>query len=186
MGAHSWTCRTSPNCGTSRSETLESDLCGMDDGPAGRLGHRSRFEPFARVEDAWEWCRPTTSAACFAPTWWCRVSQHRKHRGYASQRIVAEYLRDHGFPYAEPVGAGRDGTDVTGVPGLDIEVKARRGFNPAAAMRQQEERAEPTLLPFAVLRLDGQGPAVIENWPVIVRFGAFIPVLRDAGWGEPR
>ena len=114
------------------------------------------------------------------------MSQHRKHRGYASQRIVAEYLRDNGFPSAEPVGAGRDGSDVTGVPGLDIEVKARRGFNPAAAMRQQEERAEPTLLPFAVLRLDGQGPAVIENWPVIVRFGAFIPVLRDAGWGEPR
>lgn len=114
------------------------------------------------------------------------MSQHRKHRGYASQRIVAEYLRDNGFPYAEPVGAGRDGTDVTGVPGLDIEVKARRGFNPSAAMRQQEERAEPTLLPFAVLRLDGQGPAVIENWPVILRLGAFIPVLRDAGWGEPR
>ena len=114
------------------------------------------------------------------------MSQHRKHRGYASQRIVADYLRNHGFPFAEPVGAGRDGTDVTGVPGLDIEVKARRGFNPAAAMRQQAERYEPTLLPFAVLRLDGQGPAAIEDWPVVIRLGAFVEVLRDAGWGDPR
>lgn len=114
------------------------------------------------------------------------MSQHRKHRGYASQRIVANYLRDNGFPYAEPVGAGRDGSDVTGVPGLDIEVKARRGFNPAAAMRQQAERAEPWLLPFAVLRLDGQGPGSIADWPVVIRFAPFIDVLRDAEWGEPR
>ena len=113
------------------------------------------------------------------------MSQSRKHRGYASQRIVADYLRTHGFPYAEPVGAGRDGTDVTGCIGLDIEVKARRGFNPAAAMRQQAERTDEALLPFAVLRLDGQGPAAIEDWPVVVRFGAFVELLREAGWGEP-
>lgn len=113
-------------------------------------------------------------------------SQHRKHRGYESQRIVADYLQAHGFPYAESTGAGRSGSDITGVPGLDIEVKARRGFDPSAAMRQQAERAEPTLLPFAVLRLDGQGPASIEDWPVVIRFGAFVAVLRDAGWGDPR
>lgn len=113
------------------------------------------------------------------------MTQHRKHRGYASQRIVADYLAAHGFPYAEPVGAGREGTDVTGCPGLDIEVKARRGFNPAAAMRQQAERARPTLLPFAVLRLDGQGPTSVEDWPVVIRLGAFVQILREAGWGDP-
>lgn len=113
------------------------------------------------------------------------MSQHRKHRGYASQRIVADYMRANGFPYAEPVGAGRDGTDVTGIFGLDCEVKARRGFNPAAAMRQQAERTEDTVLPFAVLRLDGQGPATITDWPVVLRLETFIRLLRDAGYGDP-
>jgi len=113
-------------------------------------------------------------------------SQSRKHRGMASQRIVADYLAAHGWPYAESTGAGRAGSDVTGAPGLDIEVKARRGFNPAAAMKQQAERSHPGDLAFAVLRLDGQGPAVIEDWPVVIRFGAFVEVLRDAGWGDPR
>jgi hypothetical protein len=113
------------------------------------------------------------------------MTQHRKHRGYASQRIVADYLRTHGFPYAEPVGAGRDGSDVTGVPGLDIEIKARRGFNPAAAMKQQAERAKPGRVPFAVLRLDGQGPAAIEAWPVVISLGQFVEILREAGWGDP-
>jgi hypothetical protein len=113
------------------------------------------------------------------------MTQHRKHRGYASQRIVADYLRTHGFPFAEPVGAGRDGSDVTGVPGLDLEIKARRGFNPAAAMKQQAERAQPGVVPFAVLRLDGQGPAAIEAWPVVISLGQFVEILREAGWGDP-
>jgi hypothetical protein len=52
-------------------------------------------------------------------------------------------------------------------------------------MRQQAERAEDTLLPFAVLRLDGQGPASVEDWPVVIRLGAFVEVLRECGWGQP-
>jgi hypothetical protein len=48
-------------------------------------------------------------------------SQSRKHRGYASQRIVAERFREAGWPYAEPTGAGRQGTDVLGVVGIDIQ-----------------------------------------------------------------
>jgi len=45
------------------------------------------------------------------------MTQHRKHRGYASQRIVADYFAANGWPYAEPVGAGRTGSDVTGMLG---------------------------------------------------------------------
>ena len=69
------------------------------------------------------------------------MTQARKHRGYSSQRIVADWFTVNGWPYAEPVGAGRAGSDVTGMPGIDIEVKARRGFDPLAAMREQADRA---------------------------------------------
>lgn len=111
------------------------------------------------------------------------ASQHRKHRGYESQRIVANYLASHGWPYAEAVGAGRPGSDVTGVLDLDIEVKARRGFDPSAAMKQQTERFDGRL-PFAVLRLDGQGEAAIGAWPVVIRFDLFVGLLRAAGYGD--
>lgn len=108
----------------------------------------------------------------------------RRHRGYESQRIVAEYLRTHGWPYAEPTGAGRSGSDIIGVLDIDVEVKARRGFEPAAAMKQQELRLG-VALPFAVLRLDGQGPATIGSWPVVQRFDTFVDLLRQAGYGAP-
>ena len=113
------------------------------------------------------------------------MTQSRKHRGYNSQRIVADYFTANGWPYAEPVGAGRAGSDITGMPGLDIEVKARRGFDPLAAMRQQEERAAFIDIAFAILRMDGQGPAVIGGWPVVIRLDQFTELLRAAGYGEP-
>lgn len=113
------------------------------------------------------------------------MTQHRKHRGYASQRIAADWFAANGFPFAEPVGAGRSGSDVTGMPGIDVEVKARRGFDPTAAMRQQEDRAARGDLSFALLRMDGQGPAVIGAWPVVIRLDHFTQLLRAAGYGDP-
>jgi hypothetical protein len=110
-------------------------------------------------------------------------SQSRKHRGRASEHIVADYLRTHGWPFAEAVGAGRPGADVTGTPDLCCEVKARRGFNPKAALEQAEANAHGRL-PFAVIRLDGQGPASIDDWPVVVRFGEFVRLLAEAGYGD--
>ena len=113
------------------------------------------------------------------------MTQSRKHRGYNSQRIVADWFTVNGWPYAEPVGAGRAGSDITGMPGLDVEVKARRGFDPLAAMRQQEERAAFIDIAFSILRMDGQGPAVIGGWPVVIRLDQFTELLRAAGYGEP-
>ena len=111
-------------------------------------------------------------------------SQSRKHRGYEAQRIVAAYLRERGWMYAQPTGAGRAGADILGVLDLDIEVKARRGFDPLAALRQQADRADGRL-PLAILRMDGQGAASIADWPVITRLGLLIPVLHAAGYGDP-
>lgn len=104
------------------------------------------------------------------------MSQHRKHRGYATQRLLAQYLRDNGWEYAESTGAGRAGSDITGVP-FDIEVKARAGFNPSALMKQLDER-KGEKLGFGVLRLNGQGEANIDNWVAILRLEDLIELLR--------
>ena len=113
-------------------------------------------------------------------------SQHRKHRGYATQRIVGDYLRTHGFPYAESTGAGRSGSDVTGTPGIDWEIKARSKFDPAGTMRQLAERSEPTLLPVAVMRLNGQGEKLVQDFVVLLRFADLVGLLRDAGYGDAK
>lgn len=114
------------------------------------------------------------------------MSQHRKHRGYASQKIVAEYLAANGWPYAESTGAGRAGSDITGTPGLDWEVKARRNLNLVGLIDQMRERRVDGRPSIAVVRPDGKGPKTIADWPAVVPLSDLCDLLRDAGYGEPR
>ena len=106
----------------------------------------------------------------------------RKERGRASERFVADWLGTHGWPWAQPVGAGRAGSDVTGVPGLLIEVKARRGLDLTGWLRQHADANG--VLPCVVVRPDGYGPEKIAGWPVIVRLDDFTRLLRQAGYGD--
>ncbi len=109
------------------------------------------------------------------------MSQSRKHRGYRTQRIIAEYWRRHGWIHAEPQGAGSPGYDITGTPGVAIEVKARRGLNLRAWMRQAQKNAGDWL-PVLILRLDGQGETHLDEFPVILRHDDFMVLLKDAGY----
>lgn len=112
------------------------------------------------------------------------MSQSRKHRGYATQRILAAYLREHGFPFAEPVGAGRSGSDITGTIGIDWEIKARARFNPKETMDQLSERSGADLA-IAVMRLNGQGEKSISSWVAMLTLQDLVFLLREAGYGEP-
>ena len=109
-------------------------------------------------------------------------SPARKVRAAETQRTVAAYLADNGWPYATDAGAGRSGSDVLGVPGLAVEVKARRDLQPLAWVRQADNG---TGLPLCVFRPDGMGPASIEQWPVLMRLADVVKLLRAAGYGDP-
>ena len=113
-------------------------------------------------------------------------SQHRKHRGYATQRIVAAYLAERGWPHAYAIGAGEAGDDIQGTLDIAVEVKARTGFSPLAAIRQMQARRRPGYvpLPFAVLRMDGTGESTIEDWPCVIRLEDLVWLLREAGYGD--
>jgi hypothetical protein len=97
---------------------------------------------------------------------------------------LANYLVDNGFPFAESTGAGRSGTDVTGTVGIDWEVKARTGFNPAAAIAQLKDRDSKKDLGIVVLRLNGQGEKSVGDWVMLVRLEDGVKLLRDAGYGD--
>lgn len=109
----------------------------------------------------------------------------RKRRGAATQRIVADHLKQRGWPYAEPVGAGATGKDITGTPGVAFEVKARAGFDPVAWVRQAVRNAKGDDLPAVILRPNGFGPANVGDWVVVMRLGDLVGLLHEAGYGDP-
>ena len=108
----------------------------------------------------------------------------RKRRGAETQAVAAEWYRANGFPYCTDAGAGRRGRDLLNMIGLAPEVKARRDFDPLAFCRQAASNAAGDV-PFVLLRCDGQGPAVVDQWPVITTNWHWTRLIRLAGFGTP-
>lgn len=111
------------------------------------------------------------------------TSQSRKARGMRSQRVVAQWFAERGWPFAESTGAGRSGVDVTGIPGLACEVKARTELQPKAWLRQADREAG---LPFVVFRMNGVGEERVGEWGVMLRLDRFTELLHAAGFGSPQ
>lgn len=105
----------------------------------------------------------------------------RVRRGRESEELVAEFLRLHGWENAERRPASLPGTDVTGIAGVAIEVKARRSFNPGEWSKQAIKNGLGGL-PVVVMRPDGSGPAGVGSWPVFLSLHDFTQLLIDAGY----
>jgi hypothetical protein len=109
-------------------------------------------------------------------------SQSRKHRGYRTEKVVAEYLSQW-WPHALANGAGRSGNDVTGVP-FNLEIKARSAFQPKAWIDQVSKRSESVgELPLVVARMNGQGEDA-SKYLAFMRVGDLVSLLLAAGYGD--
>jgi len=101
------------------------------------------------------------------------ASQHRKHRGFRTERVVAQYLST--VWEGATVGRG-NGKDIVNVP-FDCEVKSRTAFQPLSYLRQLKARTDKTgELGFGVLRLNGQGEDAAE-YCAIIRLADLLPLL---------
>lgn len=108
------------------------------------------------------------------------MSQSRKHRGFRTERVVADFLRRTW----EGASVGRgNGRDVVNVP-FDIEIKARTGLDVSGTLRQIETRTVKSgLLGFACFRLNGQGEKA-EEYVAMLRLGDLVELLIAAGYDK--
>lgn len=110
------------------------------------------------------------------------MSQSRKHRGFRTERVVAEYLRR--WWEGATVGRG-NGRDILNVP-FDCEVKARTGLDVSGTLRQIESRTDKSgLLGFACFRLNGQGEKA-DDYVAMLRLGDLVELLVAAGYENRR
>lgn len=107
-------------------------------------------------------------------------SQHRKHRGFRTERVIATYLQQWWSGAA--VGRG-NGKDIVNVP-MDIEVKARADFKPLEWLRQSRKRTEKNQeLNLVVCRMNGQGEDAAE-YLAFLPFSDLVQLLIKAGYGN--
>jgi hypothetical protein len=108
------------------------------------------------------------------------MTQSRKHRGYRTERVVAEYLSR--WWEAATVGRGA-GQDIYNVP-FDIEIKARTGLDIKGTLRQIKARTDKSkLLGFACFRLNGQGETPAD-YVAMLSLGDLVELLLAAGYKD--
>lgn len=110
------------------------------------------------------------------------VSKYRVERGRETEAVVAKWFREYGWPFAEQVGSFRPGPDLTGTPGLAVEIKARRDLQLVSWLRQASQNPG---LPMVIHRPDGMGPESVAIWPVTFHLADATRLLRRAGYGDP-
>jgi hypothetical protein len=98
------------------------------------------------------------------------MSNSRVSRGIQTQVILANDLKPL-FPHAVDVGPHRQGKDILNTEGFAFEVKARSNFDPMGTLRQAKHNAAEGELPVAVCRMNGQGPANVDEWVAFLRWG---------------
>lgn len=117
-------------------------------------------------------------------------------RGNVLQNALARYLTSW-WPHAESAGAGRNGSDVLGTPGVVWECKTaydfKRDFRPAAWIKQAAGHAEEcdctqpqpcthSQIPLVVYFPAGIGEANTGNALAIVPLHVQVQLLREAGY----
>ena len=136
-----------------------------------------------------------------------------KSIGTAAETAVVRYLREHGFPHAErrALAGSYDLGDVTGCPGLVVEVKggakaknASDGLVHAWLMETETERVNAHAdIGLLVLQRAGIGPTNAGRWWAVTSHSFFtdnptpptgypvwlylqhaVLLLRAAGYGE--
>jgi hypothetical protein len=108
------------------------------------------------------------------------MTNARKSRGMATQQIVCDDLRSSLWPWCVSTGAGLPGADLQNTPGVSVEIKARREIDIIGWLRQARSRPGLTVVIF---RPDGYGPATLDEWPVVHRYGQWKRLMARAGYG---
>jgi hypothetical protein len=107
-------------------------------------------------------------------------------RGNRLQNALAAYLTPW-WPHAESAGAGRNGTDVLGTPGVAWEAKTavefKRDFRPAAWVEQSKgHMVAPGDVPVVVYFPPGIGEKGTGHALGIMPMHVLMRVLNEAGY----
>lgn len=111
------------------------------------------------------------------------MANARVRRGRKTQDLIAERWVQMGlFPEAEAVPASLSGRDIRNTPGYSVEVKARRNFDPLAALRQATANSYADEIPVVIVRPNGMGPACMNRWIVCLYLRDFEYLAGIESW----
>lgn len=111
------------------------------------------------------------------------MANRSKRKGTAFESAVVEYLRTHGWRYAErrALSGALDKGDVTGTPGLVFECKAEKQFDLAGAVGEAMAEKSNADADFAAAILKRPRRKVDEAYAVMPLW-LYVRLLHAAGY----
>jgi hypothetical protein len=107
-----------------------------------------------------------------------------KRKGRETENLFVEYLIDEGVPYAERrrLNGSTDQGDVTGWPGVCVEVKSGATLNPQGWLRElaTEMVNSHADTGFVAVRLKGKPDP--QDWVAMLPMPVLMDLMRAAGW----
>lgn len=111
-----------------------------------------------------------------------------RQKGTAAETAVVRYLNGHGFPTAErrALHGALDQGDVTGIPGVVIEIKNHRKYAFSEWMAETAEETENAKadIGFLVVKPRGVGATRVGEWWAVLAVADVVNLLRAAGYGD--
>lgn len=110
-----------------------------------------------------------------------------KAKGTRWESACVQFLRDHGFTYAErrALSGARDLGDVTGVPGLVIECKSQNRQSLAEWLDEAEAERDNARADIGVVWFKRRGHTSPGKGYALLSGEDLVWLLRSAGYGEP-
>jgi len=109
------------------------------------------------------------------------MTSPERRKGNAFEVAIAQYLRDHGHPYAERAyGAGRpdDRGDIDGIPGFVLSAKNQAQVRLGVWMNEVETQRVNARASFAALIVKRRG-APVDRAYVVLDLATFAALMTE-------
>jgi len=109
-----------------------------------------------------------------------------RRKGAAAENAVVKHLRANGFAGAERRIAGTDDAlgDITGIPGLVLEVKNQKALNLAGWVDQLGDELDAAQTTHGAVIHKRAGKVDVGEWYATMPVSVLLDLLRTAGYGD--
>lgn len=110
------------------------------------------------------------------------MANRSKQKGTAAETAVVNWLREHGHPYAErrTLSGSQDRGDISGIPGLCVEVKNCARWEAAQWVTEATIEAANAGVPVGVVVAKKKGTTNPGDWYVVTTLNMFNRLISDA------
>ena len=107
-----------------------------------------------------------------------------KAKGRATENQAVEWLRSKGFHNAERrrLAGSLDQGDVTGMPGICVEVKSAAQWKPVQWLRECEVERENAQAELAFVMARPKGGTNVDDWVIMMTPDQLIELMDQADW----